>query len=334
MGNVNSIQTLFLEEVRKSLPSNRSFVDELAEVLSISKDSAYRRIRGETVLSLDESKKLCDYSGVSIDALFTPASKTVPFIDHAAGTNLTLQEWLNSILRNLSAITDIIYAARDIPIFHLFRKPELAAFKLFFWQKTVMSNPAYQKLNFDLSVVSKEMLLLGDRIWRKYTTIPSMEIWGAEAAHNTLKQIQFYEDCGFFAQRDQAARLCDELIELLATIQTEASDARKTDGSSFNLYHNEVLTTDNLVFTRTRDGQLTFLNYNGTGLLVTRHHGFCDNTHQYLISLIKHSTLISGTAEKERIKLFSRMTRSLIDFKSSVQAPALSTRNLHDGRAI
>ncbi|MEJ1240655.1 helix-turn-helix transcriptional regulator [Chryseolinea sp. T2] len=333
MGNANSIQTLFLEEVRKSLPSNRSFVDELAEALSISKDSAYRRIRGETVLSLDEAKKLCDYSGVSIDTLFSPTSKTVPFIDHAAGANLTLEQWLNSILKSLSAITDIIYAARDIPIFHLFRKPELAAFKLFFWQKTVMSNPAFLKQAFDPDAVPKEMLLLGERIWRKYTTIPSIEIWGAEAAHNTLKQIQFYEDCGFFAQRSQASRLCDELVDLLATIQAEASDARKTDGSTFNLYHNEVLTTDNLVFTRTRDGQLTFINYNGTGLLATRHNGFCDNTHQYLISLIKHSTLISGTAEKERIKLFSRMTRSLTDFRATVPAQPLSARVSHDGRA-
>ncbi|MGC3943242.1 MAG: hypothetical protein QM762_01675 [Chryseolinea sp.] len=173
---------------------------------------------------------------------------------------------------------------------------------------------------------------MGERIWKKYATIPSVEIWGAEAAHNTLKQIQFYEDCGFFTQRSQMSRLCDELIDLLGDIQSEASDARKTDGNTFNLYHNEVLTTDNLVFTRTRESQMTFINYNGTGLLATRHHGFCENTHQYLISLIKHSTLISGTAEKERIKLFARMTKMLREFKPDAASPTVSHRINLDGR--
>src|SRR5690349_25120581 len=107
--STDSVQTRLLEQVRQRLPENITLADELAEVLSISKDSAYRRIRGETVLSLDESKKLCEYSGVSIDALFSPTSKTVPFLDNAAGANLTLEQWLNSILKNLSAITDIIY---------------------------------------------------------------------------------------------------------------------------------------------------------------------------------------------------------------------------------
>ena len=118
---------------------------------------------------------------------------------------------------------------------------------MFFWQKTVMGIPEFQKLIFEPDVIPKEMLQLGDRIWMKYATIQSVEIWGAEAVHNTLKQIQFYQECGFFKHRGQVSRLCDELIDLLAVIQGEASDARKTDGSSFNLYHNEALMTDNTV---------------------------------------------------------------------------------------
>lgn len=309
--HTDSIQTIFLEEVKKRLPSNRSFVDELAEILSISKDSAYRRIRGETVLSLDEAKKLCDHSGVSIDSLFSPTSKAVAFADMAAGGNITLEEWLNSILKNVSVISEMVYTARDIPIWHYLRKPELAAFKMFFWQKTVMGNPEFQKLIFEPDIIPKEMIHLGERIWKRYATVQSVEIWGAEALHNTLKQIQFYDECGFLKVRGQVSRLYDELADLLTLIQSEASDARKTDGNTFNLYYNEVLTMDNSVFAKTRETQLTFINYNTTGLLVTRHNGFCERMHQYQTSLIKHSTLISGTAEKERIKFFSRLTKLL-----------------------
>jgi hypothetical protein len=317
----DSIQTSFLEEVKKRLPSNRSFVDELAEILSISKDSAYRRIRGETVLSLDESKKLCDHSGVSIDSLFSPTSKTVHFMDMAAGGNITLEEWLTSIMKNVSMISEMTYTARDIPIWHYLRKPELAAFKMFFWQKTVMGNPGFQKLVFEPEIIPREMIQLGERVWQKYAAVQSVEIWGAEALHNTLKQIQFYDECGFLKIRGQVSRLYEELEDLLGIIHSAAAEARKTDGNIFNLYHNEVLTMDNSVFGKTRDTNVTYLNYNTTGLLVTRHNGFCEKMRQYQTSLIKHSTLISGTAEKERIKFFSRLTK-LLDIRSDVDKTA------------
>lgn len=326
MTNGDSIQTSFLDEVKKRLLSSRSFVDELADILSVSRDSAYRRIRGETVLSLDEARKLCDHSGVSIDALFSHSSKTVPFTDSAAGGSVTLEEWLQSILKNVSAITEMTYAARDIPIFHYLRKPELAAFKMFFWQKTVIGNPAFQSLIFDPAMISREMLQLGERIWKKYSMLPSIEIWGDEAIQNTLKQIQFYDECNFFRHPEQLHRLCDELVDLLSIIQREASEASKTGGSTFNLYHNDVLMTDNTVHARTRETNLTYVNYNTTGLLVTRHDAFCEKMHRYLTSLIRHSTLISGTAEKERIKFFTRMTNRIVEFRTIRSTHSLSPR--------
>ena len=79
MTSSNSIQSVFLEQIRTKLAPNLSFSDELAEILSISRDSAYRRIRGETVLSLDEVKALSSRYGVSLDNLLLPESDGVSF---------------------------------------------------------------------------------------------------------------------------------------------------------------------------------------------------------------------------------------------------------------
>ncbi len=86
-----SIQSCFLEKVRKSLPSNISFVDELAENLSISRDSAYRRIRGETVLSLDEVSQICKRFKMSLDEIILPPLRLFHFI-----TGL-LQKWISPL---------------------------------------------------------------------------------------------------------------------------------------------------------------------------------------------------------------------------------------------
>ena len=52
------IQTAFFEQIKNSLPSNLSLVDVIADELEISNDSAYRRIRGEKMLSFEELQKL------------------------------------------------------------------------------------------------------------------------------------------------------------------------------------------------------------------------------------------------------------------------------------
>ena len=53
-----SAQSVFFQHIKALLPPHLSVVDEIAEVLNISNDSAYRRIRGEKPIALEEIKKL------------------------------------------------------------------------------------------------------------------------------------------------------------------------------------------------------------------------------------------------------------------------------------
>ena len=318
MTTPDSIQSAFLEEVKKRLPLNHTFVDELAEILNISRDSAYRRIRGETILSLDEAKKLCGRFGVSIDSLFAPTTNMIPFMDRSPSANYTLQQWLTSILRNVEPMTEITYAAKDIPIFHYLRHPELAAFKMFFWQKTIIENPDFRTINFKQEEISKEMIQLGRRIWDRYATIPSVEIWAIEAINNTLKQIEFYQECGFFSNQSQGPQLCDHFIDLIQVIQAEAVEGRKEGGGDYNLYQNEILMSDNTIIAKVGGERLAYLNYNTISLLITRQATFCEKTELYLNNLIRHSALISATAEKARIKFFAKLTNRILDFKKTL----------------
>jgi len=56
---IESAQTKLMQRLRDGLPENISFVDELADLLQVSTDSAYRRIRGETALSIEEIASIC-----------------------------------------------------------------------------------------------------------------------------------------------------------------------------------------------------------------------------------------------------------------------------------
>ena len=320
-----TIQNAFLEEVRSRLPKNTSFADELAELLDISRDSAYRRIRGETVLSLEEVKRLYDRFGISLDILLSHSSQMVTFhrrvVDH---THYTVEKWLNSLLKNLNALRsfkdhEMIFSAKDIPVFHYFRMPQLASFKLFFWMKTLIGYPEYEAAQFSFTSVSKELLALAERVWVKYSSLNTVEIWNEEAVYDTLKQIEFYLECGFFRNKEDALTLCDHLILLLGKIKEEATAGKKSEGGNFGMYNNEILIADNTVFARMGSKRSVYVNQNTLNLLLTFQEPFCGQTEHYLQNLMKKSNQISVTGERERNRFFKNMNDRISAFKEKAK---------------
>ena len=65
----NQLQIVFFQFLKSKLQSHVSMADELADLLEISIDSAYRRIRGEKMISLQESSIIASHFKLSIDQL-------------------------------------------------------------------------------------------------------------------------------------------------------------------------------------------------------------------------------------------------------------------------
>lgn len=313
-----SIQSSFLEQVKRKLPSNTSFADELAETLNISRDSAYRRIRGETILSLDEAKVLCDQFGVSLDTVFGNATDIIPFrhlvVNH---TPKTFEQWLRNMLNSLEMISnfsgekELIYTAKDVPVFHYFDYPKLGAFKMFFWMKSVLSYPQLQTEKFKVESVAAEYQALGRKIWNTYSKIPSIELWGDETTNVTLKQLEFYYESGFFKSVEEPLAILDEYSQMLKTTREEAAKGKKCDAGTFKLYKNEILIADNTVMFRMGDKRAVYISHNITELLLTTNESFCDHTEQFITNLENRSILISTTGEKERNRFFNQMEEKI-----------------------
>ena len=75
----NHSQQQFFNHIKSKLPVHLSLVDEVAELLNISNDSAYRLIRGEKPIGLDEIQMLCNKYQVSLDQLLQIQTNTVIF---------------------------------------------------------------------------------------------------------------------------------------------------------------------------------------------------------------------------------------------------------------
>ncbi len=310
-------QVSLFNAIKSSLPSNVSLVHDIAELLNMSYDSAYRRIRGEKELSLDELKKLSLHYKISIDMLFNLQSNNVVFNSLVLGElGIGFTEWLNTILQELKKINsfkdkEIIYSAKDIPIFHYFEFPEIFAFKVYFWHKALIPTHEFEGKFISLEVADN-LLETGRQIAKTYSKIPTCELWNEETFNSIVRQIEFCYVSGYFSKKEDAFRLCDVLETMINHLQRQAEvgfrflHGTNPEGieGSYKLYCNEVLLGDNTIFVKMDGNPTTFFTFNVINLLITSNPLFCQQNERSLKILMKESTLISSTSAKDRNRFF------------------------------
>lgn len=93
------IQQRLFNHIKGLVPPNIALVDVVADVLKISNDSAYRRIRGEKPISLDEVGILATHFKISIDQVLH--LKTDAFLFSGRITNnsdFKYENWLENVV--------------------------------------------------------------------------------------------------------------------------------------------------------------------------------------------------------------------------------------------
>ncbi|MDH5381930.1 MAG: helix-turn-helix domain-containing protein [Cyclobacteriaceae bacterium] len=327
----DNLQEQFLDIIRKKNGNNSGFVDDLADLLSISKDSAYRRLRGETPLHFFEIQKLSLHFEVSVDQLFNIDSSHLLFANRDIGENFTIKKYLISLLEDISNLISfkerqVIFAAKDIPLFHFFQFPLLTKFNLFFWYQNLENSSVFKKSKFKDFNNYDEVMGITANLWEKYIHLPSIEIWSDESVSLFLRRILFHFESGLLTQQEARA-LIDEFRELLEHAKMQAELSKKFNrnkentgiDNSFHLYYNEVSISDNTVFCEMDGEALTFITYNMMSLLHTSDVGFCKKIKDHLDIIIKKSVLISSVSEKVRNKVFHGMFIKLDEAKDQIR---------------
>ncbi len=327
--DATALQTTFFKHIKSIVPPNISLVDDVAELLQISNDSAYRRIRGEKSLLFEEIQLLCRHYKISLDQIMTAQSTATVFYGRTVDAgNFDFRSYLGDMLANLKTFARagkkmMFYEARDIPIFHHFLYDKLAAFKYFFWMKSVLYYPEFNKRSFEDTELSDELLKLGRDITRTYNSIPSAEIWVMESIHTTLRQIEYYKYSGLIRKKETIAALYEQLEQLIDHIREQADCGEKFlpgekpvgNLDNYQLYFNEVYLGHNSIFVEADGVQTAFINHAVLNYMMTHDVAFCDYTRRSLENNMKKSILISSVGERERSRFFNTLTSSISESK-------------------
>ena len=331
MENPTSVQKVFFQHVKDNLPPHLSLVDEVAELLNISIDSAYRRIRGEKEISFEEIRTLCSHFRISLDQLFHLESDAIIFWGKFINnTDFGFDQYLQDILQLLQYINsfeqkEICFMSKDIPLFHHFNFPELAAFKCFFWVKTILQDPLYNKKRFVADDFLPSIQSACTKIIEAYNNIPSQEIWHAESIHATIRQIEYYKDTKVFVSAQDLDKVYASLHKTIDHIEAQVElgckfafcEQQPVKMAPLKFFFNEFLLGDNTYLVSLNGSKMVLINHAVLNTVRTKDSYFTACTNEHFQNIIRKSTQISGVGEKERSKYFNVLREKIEDSRKS-----------------
>jgi hypothetical protein len=320
-----SLQEYLFQRIREKLHAEDSLADRIAELLYISNDSAYRRIRGETLLVLEEAKVLCDAYQISLDQLLEFKKDTILFTSvQVDNGSLGFKSYLQDVLNKLKFVSscdrkEIIYLSKDFVLFHNFLFRPLFAFRYFFWMKSTIQHPDFVNLKFSMDQLPEEIERIGQEIVRLYSLIPSVEIWSISSINSHIEQIEYYREAGYFKSEVDVQKVYEALGNVVEHMRAQAetgskflpgerSDSKK---SNFQFFHNRLVMGDNTIIVLANGKKTLYLNYDVLNYMSTQDEDFCNSVYKKVQVFMRRATMISTASEKQRNIFFNSLLKRI-----------------------
>lgn len=329
----SGIQAKLFEFIKQSLNEDESIGIVLSDVLSLSTDAVYRRMRQETLMTIEEVRKLCIHFNISFDALIEMKSGNALFTYLQLNEgNFTIEKYLEGILNGLGRLKSIndaklYFSINNVHFFQALNFPQLVRFRLFFWAKTHLLLPEFRDKRFHHEKISADAFSLGREILQAYNRIPSIEIVDQDIMRGFLRQVLYYLESDFFEDPSYAIFLADRVHMWLEHYKHQASLGKKfivgtnppASGADLTLYLNDTINMDTTFYYEGVKKKGVYLTHNIMNYLHTTDENYVKDSWGILECQIANSSLISQVNTKERTKYFNAMTQLVNDFKQQFQ---------------
>lgn len=316
------MQDRFIKYLKAKSVDNNSFVEELANVLDIGYDAAYRRINLKTSLSLEESVKLAKHYKISLNKLFEVGSQTTILADLSPPIHNKegLEMWLKQSYNNVFPLTklksaSIIYSAKDIPLFHTLKDSFLSRYKIYVWLKDVDPEMTRSKLTFDdfIKDIPETLLDNAFKLGEVYKDINITEIWNNTTINGTLQQVLYYFEAGTLS-KELALLICTDIEDVIRHVEKQAiqqSLIGSKNKAIYNLYINDIHTMSNTIMVKTPYQKVFFTPFTVISYFKIEHQPTCELMFEFFEKQMSISKLLVNAGEKDRSLFFNRMHQKI-----------------------
>lgn len=309
--------------IRKKVPNSVSFTDEIAQVLEVNYDAAYRRIMGKTTLSLKETLKLMEAYNFSIDDIFTDKKDFIR-VTKAEGVNSVdkLEEYFNLAITELKEISkfqkaEIFYSAKDIPVYYSFGT--FRKFKIYAFLNVLSDQFNFKKVafkDFDTNnYLSTKLRTLEDI----YESVSTTEIWSTDTLTSSINQIMYFFKSRIIEQEDALEIIKDFLKTIQRIEQQCVTGKRGKNDKTFKFYGNDLLNLNNTIFMQGEKQQKFFVPYTTLSYIKIADPDTCEEAIKYFKKQLQFSKNLSGDSAIERSIFFNDFYKRINRLKSIIE---------------
>jgi hypothetical protein len=309
------IHDAFLADVRKKIPQSSKLVNMLVDILFIEKEAVYRRLRREVPFTFQEIVIIAKKLGISLDNIIgigVNTSKSRPFqlklIEYLTPSEIDysmIDEYIN-IFRQSKAEenTEIAVISNVLPQTLYSGFDYISKFYIFKWYYLYYNEKVRP---FQETIVpNKVMSLLSDTFIESKNIQNTYFILDYQLFINLVNDIRYYNSIRLITKED-ILKIKEDLHFFLDYIEDMTiNGCFKETGNQVRLYISEVNIETNYSYLLTQRYNLSLI---WTFILTTAasldEEAF-QKMKNWFQSLVRTSTLITVTGEKQRIVFFEK----------------------------
>jgi len=319
-------QNALTAKILSSIPKNIKPTEYLMEMLSISKESAYRRLRGEIPFTFAEIKKMAIDLHFSVDEIISRgASSHVSFsVDVGQAEEdypvfaKTIRDYYDGLITVSNAQeSEIIVAMNNILPF--FFTPFESLFKFSYFKSMQKNAKIASKSTFADTVLPNDLLELRTRIEEqlKNCTKNVTIIIDSNIVSNLISDILYFHKRRLITD-DELQILKKEMLTLIDQVEEMAQSGFFSDGIEVNIYLSFINVDSSSLYMKNDDKEVScFYLYNLAPITATN-QSICALHRKKVDSLKKYSRLITQSNEiiqsaffehqREKISLIEEQT--------------------------
>lgn len=312
-----------VDNVLKHIPKNKKPVIYLVNTLNISRESAYRRIRGDIPFTVSELITLATKLEFSIDNIYDQEKQNYAFYDYSRIEKNSNNFFLLMLKKYNELLEKINYAKKVevIMAFNSFPPPFftgfLNLFKFSYYKWLYQDNELNRNVSYSETVLPDEVIMFQRKMKGNFmkgtnvTLILDMEIF-----LNMIKEIQYFYQRKLLTN-DELLLLKEETIHLID--QYEDMVQTGTYGSAkIQLYLSSLCVNSNTVYYNYDDKVDPLFWIFTVNPVIIQNAEFASMQKKWINSLRRQSALISQSNEILQAEFFFQQ-REYIDKYLSVE---------------
>ena len=330
-------QVLFLKIAAQGVDKGANVAELFAETIEVGIDSMYRRMRGESTLSLDEACAISKLTNTPLDSANPTPSEHVlfncgPHVQNAmdyAGIFVRMNHLMDQVLKGTNPM--MYYVALDVPLFYAFPFRAFAKMKSLYWGRVILNLPEMQHLRYGDLPESNEQVELAQNVFKAYYMTPSVEIWTKTGMYNSLKQVEYAWDTGMFTSKQEAMNVLADMEDITDLFKRQVVAGRKINpitgestGAPFHAYYNDLVVSNNSVYIETDQMKWSVLGFNTFNMMATQSEHYNTMAKPWVEQHIARSVRMESAKQREVEELVMKYmrdidkTRQYIEFKENM----------------